>query len=105
MGDIASDLRKVWNDTTLPMLVRSLASDAGTALSVARKRIAELEEHASWQADEHADRSRREDELRHLLADLLDRIHPTWEQALPATDPTRAAAKHARRRPEEVGHG
>ena len=76
---------------------------AATEIVVMRARIAELEDHASWQADQHIERSRREDELRHLLAELLDRIHPGWDgMTLPSLDPLRAAAKHARRRPERV---
>ena len=101
--DILSRLRSVWQDVTLPTLVRRSAAHAENEIVVMRARIAELEDHASWQADQHIERSRREDELRHLLAELLDRIHPGWDgTTLPSLDPLRAAAKHARRRPERV---
>jgi uncharacterized protein (UPF0147 family) len=39
-----TELRDIWNDATLPVLVRNAASRAHTELSIARRRIAELEE-------------------------------------------------------------
>ena len=108
MADIVADLRDRARHCPVhdaPDTAVALDRLAGE-IAVLRSRIAELEEHDSWQAERHVERTRREDELRHLLADLLDLIHPGWDgPTLPTFNPTRAAAKHARRRPRTVEDG
>lgn len=105
MADTVDELRE-WAQYHHDRTTGRVLDRAATEIVVMRARIAELEEHASWQADQHAERSRREDELRHLLAELLDRSHPGWDgMTLPSVDPLRAAAKQARRRPEDTDRG
>lgn len=105
MKSTATELRDIWNDATLPVLVRNVASQAATELSIARRRIAELEERTGQLADRLKDVRAAQAEPCHLLADLLDHVVGRDWTAVAPHQPWKAAIAYARRRPEEDDRG